>query len=187
MEDSLTASARPPRCGPYTFESMHGPRIKDPVNVAFIDMAGGLLRVVDIVKTIGFSFGWGVGDQFFAEPDANGVRHIQDENRATRPVGINGRDHIRIHQLYSGRKTSRTVVASVHRERWPQVGWFPFLKKTCDAVESFDAPRRDMARRLSSAGFLIDEIDIGNCNPLPQCDGSFPRSDGRILLVREPG
>lgn len=180
------AASSGPRVGPYTFESIDGPRIKDPINLAFVDMNGGLSRVVDIVKTLGFSFDWGVGDQYFAEPDGDSRhRHMQDRNLATSPIGIHGRDHMRIYGLYPIAPSTVTVVASVHRERWPRVGWF--LRRPCDAVESFDAPRAKIVDRLAALGFRVDLIDFANCNPLPQCDGKMPRSDGQVAMIREPG
>ncbi len=176
------------RVGPYTFEGLVGEVIKDPVNIAFVGMEGGFGRVMDILDQLGFRFDWVVGNQYFAEPTRDGSRHLQDRNVATAPAGYNGRDHIRIYQLYrSTARSPQTIVGGVHRERWPRVGWFHWIRKPCDAVESFDAPREEIARRVRVWGFATESVDFLNTNPLRQCDRSWRRSDGKILVIREPG
>jgi hypothetical protein len=171
------------RVAPYTYERQYGPPVKDPVNVAFRDMEGGLHRVQQILEDAGFTARFGVGDQWFAEPDRDGVRRRQDWNRATSLVGWLGRDHIRVYELFREARRPAWIVGSIHRERWPEfLGW---IRRPCDAVESFVAPRKDLEQRLATR-FSVGTIDLGNRAPMPQCSKDWPGNDGLVLIVGEP-
>ena len=171
-----------PRVGPYTYEQEFGPPAKDPINIAFRNMEGDLSRVGRILEDLGFSTGIGVGDQWFAEPDRDGPRRRQDWNRATSLTGWRGRDHVRAYRLFSEPTGVRWIVGSIHRERWPEfVGW---IRRPCDAVESFVAPRNDLEQRLEGR-FATSRVDIGNRAAMPQCSGEWPGNDGILLIVSE--
>jgi hypothetical protein len=173
-----------PRVAPYTFANAVGPPSKDPINLAFVDMEDGLDRVVTIMHGLGFVFPWGIGDQFFAEPDKRGVRRGQDLNLATSAIGLRGRDHVRVYQLFIEPYTRAVIVGAVHRERWPE--WFWWVRKPCDAVESFDAPRKHIESALQGT-FRVSNFELGNRNSLPQCSKDWPGSDGMVAVIEELG
>lgn len=174
-----------PKVAPYTFAKAVGPPSKDPINLAFIDMLDGFDRVERIMRSLGFQFSWGVGDQYFAAPDRDApFRRRQDANLATALVGWRGRDHVRLFSLPAQKGEPYVIVGAVHRERWPE--YFPFVHKPCDAVESFDAPRNSVRDALTGR-FSVGTIDFGNRNPFGQCSGQWPASDGLMLIIEEPG
>ncbi len=172
-----------PLVGKYTFEKPYGFRHKDPINIAFVGLLDGMVRVEDIMKSLGYGPFTLVSSQYFAEPDDDApFKRRQDINVATRFLGLGGREHVRLYHLSSTAGVPPTIVGAVHHERWPEV--FGPLRKACDAVDSFDAPRNVIQRRLEGR-FATKLLDFKNINPMVQCDRAWVKGDGKILIVSE--
>lgn len=169
---------------------------KDPVNLVFggsIGKVGAALEVV--VSRLQARFDKFLGNQWFCEPPVAGPCHLQDQQRATSPVAVVRRYHLRLYQInHPGpRVTGPLTAAPIHREAldfcsdWP---WSGLGRRVVDDIpDSFNAAR-DWAKTQfdkEPTVFAAQAVALGNVEPIVQCDGTPVQSDGLAWIIYPAG